>query len=111
VPEPVANESTVWRVLRTGLPTSRTTYTVPIPELATELFRRPVPIGPYSAWKFFGDTHFAPPGAINTATGVFTRGTSRIGPRLLIYGPDGLFYLGVATAAGLYCYASSLENQ
>jgi RHS repeat-associated protein len=111
VPESVANESTFSKVLRTGLAPGRTTQAVPIPEAATELFKRPTPIGPYSAWKYFGGTYYAAPGAINTTTGAFTKGSSLIGPRLLIYGPDGILYAGAATAGGTYWYASSTENK
>jgi hypothetical protein len=104
VPEAVGTESTAMKVLRTGVPPSKTANAVPIPDAATGLFSRPVPIGPYSAWKYFGETYYAPGGAINTATGAFTRGSSLIGPRLLMYGPDGLIYLGVITSAGITWY-------
>ncbi len=69
VPEAVANESTVLKVLRTGVSPSGTAHAIPVPDAATELFRRPIPIGPYSAWKYFGANYYAPPGAVNTATG------------------------------------------
>lgn len=111
VPEAAAHESTALKVLRTGLLPNRTAQAVPIPEAATALFRRPVPIGPYSAWKYFGGTYYAAPGAINTATGAFTSGSSLIGPRLLIYGPDGAIYVVVATARGIHWYAASMENK
>jgi hypothetical protein len=107
VPAEVAAESTILKVLRTGLPPSRTANVIPIPEAAAGSFQRPVPIGPFSAWKYFGGTYYAPAGAINTTTGAFTAGSSLIGPRLLIYGPDGVLYVGVATAGGLYLYSSS----
>jgi hypothetical protein len=111
VPEAVAQKSTVLKVLRTGLPPSRTAQAVPIPEAATQLFRCPVPIGLYSAWKYFGGTYYAAPGTINTITGAFTSGSSLIGPRLLIYGPDGAIYVVIAIGGGIYWYAASMENK
>jgi hypothetical protein len=111
VPEAVAQESTAMKVLRTGLPPSRTAQAVPIPEAATQFFRRPVPIGLYSAWKYLGGTYYAAPGTINTATGAFTSGSWLIGPRLLIYGPDGAIYVVIAIGGGIYWYAASMENK
>jgi hypothetical protein len=111
LPETVGNQSTILKVLRTGLPPSRTIHAIPIPEAAKDVFRCPVPIGPYSAWKYFSGNYYAPPGSISTATGAFTPGTSLIGPTELIYGPDGAIYVGIATAEGLYWYATSTENQ
>lgn len=94
------------KVLRTGLTPGKTTHFVPVPQSATGLFQRPIPIGPYSAWKYAGGVHFAPPGSINMTSGAFTGSTSLIGPRVLIYGPDVLFYGGIGTAGGLYLYGA-----
>ncbi|MBU6410519.1 MAG: hypothetical protein KGR98_09040 [Verrucomicrobia bacterium] len=105
VPETVEAESTVAKVARTGLTPARTTEAVPIPSAANTLFQRPIPIGPYSGWKYLGGVRYAPPGAINTATGAFTPMSSVIGPGTLIYGPDVLFWGGVGTAAGLSIYS------
>jgi RHS repeat-associated protein len=107
VPAHVARESTVLKVLRTGLTPGKTTNAVPIPDEALALFKRPIPIGPYSGWKFFGGVRYAPSGSLSTATGTLTRTSSLVGPKVLIYGPDGVFYVGIATAAGLYIYAQT----
>ena len=53
VPAAVADESTLWKVLRTGIWPANTTNAIPIPEAATALFRRPIPIGSYSLWKYW----------------------------------------------------------
>lgn len=111
VPESVANESTAIRVLRTGLSPSKTENFVQIPNIATNLFSRPLPIGPYSAWKYFGGVQYAPAGSLNIATGAFTPVPSLLGPKMLIYGPDVLFYGGVATAGGTYYYTSQGGNR
>jgi hypothetical protein len=102
VPSYVADESTAMKVLRTGLTPARTTDGVPIPSAAEGLFQQPVPIGPYSAWKYFGGVRYASPGAISTATGAFTPVPSLLGPGSLIYGPDALFWGGVGTAGAIY---------
>jgi len=107
VSENVGAESTGMKVLRTGLTPSRTVQSVPIPDAATGLFQRPVPIGPYSGWKYFGGVHYASPGSISTATGAFTPFSTIIGPNVLIYGPDALFYGGVGAAGGIYWYGTS----
>lgn len=77
-----------------------------IPEGAADLFQQPVPIGPYSAWKYFGGVQYAPAGSLDTINGIFTPTSALIGPRTLIYGPDVLLYGGAATAGGLYLYGS-----
>jgi hypothetical protein len=105
VPDYVAGQSTAMKVARTGLTPSRTTQFAPVPQSAQALFQRPVPIGPYSAWKYFGGVRYAPPGSINMATGAFSPISSLIGPSTLIYGPDVLFYGGAATAGGFYLYS------
>jgi hypothetical protein len=48
---------------------------------------------------------------INTTTSAFTSGSSLIGPRLRIYGPDGAIYVGIAIAGGIYWYAASMKNK
>jgi hypothetical protein len=110
VPEKAATEGTPMRVIRTGLPPSQPTQQVPIPDAALGNFKRPVPIGPYSAWKYFGGVWYARPGSINMTTGVLTPSSSLIGPGVLIYGPDVLFYVVVGTAIGsagyLYYWAA-----
>lgn len=85
---------------------AQTTNFVNIPEAATGLFTRPVPIGPYSAWKYFGGVRYAPSGSLNMSTGALTPGGSMIGPRTLIYGPDALFYGGAAAIGGAYYYGT-----
>jgi hypothetical protein len=106
VPEYVTAESTVMKVVRTGLSPAKTAEFVPIPKSAQRLFQQPVPIGPYSAWKYFGGVRYAPPGTISTISGAFTPASSLIGPNILIYGPDVLFYgCGAAAADGLYTYS------
>jgi RHS repeat-associated protein len=102
VPAQVARESTALKVLRTGLPPSKTAVSIPIPPSAAGLFQRPLPIGPYSAWKYLGGVRFAPPGGINAVSGAFTPSASLVGPRVLIYGPDVLFYSYGAAGFGLY---------
>lgn len=104
VPTFVAAESTGWKIARTGLPPAKTTQFLPIPGGSQCLFQKPLPIGPYSAWKFFGGVHYAPPGAISTTSGAFTPGWSLMGPKTLIYGPDALFYGGAAATGGLCAY-------
>jgi hypothetical protein len=108
VPDYVAGESTAMKVLRTGLMPGNTQNAVPIPNAATSLFQRPLPIGPYSAWKYFLGVRYAAPGVINTVDGSFTATPSLIGPRTLIYEPDGLFY---GTGAGLYLRANQGGKQ
>jgi hypothetical protein len=107
VPESVAEESTLVKVLRTGLTPSRTAEAVPIPDAAAGIFQSPTPIGPYSAWKYFGGVQYTSPGSISTVTGAFTPSSTIVGPNMLIYGPDVLFYGGVGTAGGLYWYGTS----
>lgn len=107
VPAHVAQESTALKVLRTGLTPGRTKNAVPIPDEALELFKRPVPVGPDSGWKFFGGVRYAPAGSLSTATGELARSGSLIGPKVLIYGPDCVFYVGIATAGGLYIYGQT----
>ena len=104
VPSNVTVESTAMKVGRTGLTPDKTTNFVNIPEAANSLFTRPVPIGPYSAWKYFGGVRYAPAGSINMSTGTFSASGSLIGPRTLIYGPDALFYGGAAAIGGAYYY-------
>lgn len=106
VPSSVAGESTALKVTRTGVMPAQTTNFVNIPEAATGLFTRPVPIGPYSAWKYFGGVRYAPSGSLNMSTGALTPGGSMIGPRTLIYGPDALFYGGAAAIGGAYYYGT-----
>ncbi|MBI2926645.1 MAG: RHS repeat-associated core domain-containing protein, partial [Verrucomicrobia bacterium] len=101
VPRYVTAESTAMKVVRTGLSPLKTSEFVPIPQAAQGLFRQPMPIGPYSAWKYFGGVRYAPAGAISTATGAFTSAGSLLGPGTLIYGPDVLFYGGTCAAAWL----------
>ncbi|MGC1274207.1 MAG: hypothetical protein WBC44_10910 [Planctomycetaceae bacterium] len=107
VPAHVATESTALKVLRTGLSPGKTKNAVPIPDEALSLFNRPVPVGPYSGWKYFGGVRYADPGSISTTTGALTRSSSLFGPKVLIYGPDGVFYVGIATEAGLYIYGQT----
>ncbi len=108
VPAHVASESTALKVVRTGLwPPTKTKNAIPIPDEALELFKRPVPVGLYSGWKYFGGVRYAPAGSLSTATGALSRTSSLIGPKVLIYGPDGVFYVGIATAGGLYIYGQA----
>jgi hypothetical protein len=111
VPAHVAKESTALKVLRTGLTPGRTKNAVDIPDAALELFKRPIPVGPYSGWKFFGGVRYAPSGSLSTTTGALSRTSSLVGPKVLIYGPDGVFYVGIATAGGLYVYAQTGDGQ
>lgn len=112
VPESVAGESTALKLARTGLTRpSRTKQFVPIPDAAASIFQRPVPIGPYSGWKYVGGVRYAPAGSISTATGAFTPSSTIVGPNLLIYGPDVLFYGGLGATGGLYWYAWQEPSQ
>lgn len=104
VPPEVAAEATTLKVLRTGLTPGKTKNAVPIPDEALALFNRPIPIGPYSAWKYFGGVRYSPAGTINTTSGTLSPTSTLIGPKVLIYGPDGVFYVGIATVCGLYIY-------
>jgi hypothetical protein len=92
VPAPVADESTLAKVVRTGLTPDKTTDSVPVPGAATGLFEQPTPIGPYSLLKRLGGVRFAPPGSIDVTTGAFTPSGALVGPAALIYGPDFLAY-------------------
>ena len=112
MPAHVAKESTALKVLRTGLyPPAKTKVPVAIPDKALALFKRPVPVGPYSAWKFFGGVRYAPAGSLSTASGTLSRAGALVGPKVLIYGPDGIFYIGIATAGGLYVYAQTGDGE
>jgi RHS repeat-associated protein len=105
VPEGVSAEATGLKCLRTGLSPAKTMFSVKVPGAATPLFTQPLPLGPYSAWKFLGGVRYASPGVIDTATGAFTPTFSLIRPELFIYGPDVLFW----TAIGVYPSLSSEE--
>lgn len=100
LPAQYADEGVGAVVARTGLTPGKATNYVELPSAAESLFTRPTPIGPYSAWKYFGGVQYAPPGTIDMATGAFTPMRSLIGPRTLIYGPDALFYAGAGAFAG-----------
>src|SRR5690606_3812381 len=80
-PEWVGGLSTKWRALLTGLPPWKLAKIVQIPEESLGLFRRPLPIGPYSAIKYFSGVRYAPSGVLNLGTGAFTPTFSVIGPR------------------------------
>ncbi|HEY8748160.1 MAG TPA: hypothetical protein VIM11_09315 [Tepidisphaeraceae bacterium] len=104
LPESAAGQSTLTKVIRSGLMPARTAEAVPIPAGAQGLFQRPIPVGLFSGWKYFSGVRFAPAGTISTASGEFITGSSLIGPRTLIYGPD-LLINGTATGlTGLYLY-------
>lgn len=107
VPAHVAQESTALNVLRTGLTPGKTKNAVPIPHEALELSKRPVPIESYSGWKFFGGVRYAPAGSISTTKGALSRTCTLVSPKVLIYGPDGVFYVGIASAGGLYIYGQT----
>jgi RHS repeat-associated protein len=92
LPESVAAQGAVLRMIRSGLPLSRVAQSVRIPQAANCLFRRPMPIGPYSLWKYVAGVRFAPPGSINVVTGAFTPVSSLVGPSALIYRTDGAIY-------------------
>jgi hypothetical protein len=79
VPAYVGSESTALKVARTGLIPAQTSNFVSVPQAATGLFRRPVPIGPYSAWKYFGGVRFSPPGSVSMSTGAFSRDRRSLG--------------------------------
>ncbi|MDA3961458.1 MAG: hypothetical protein PF961_11760 [Planctomycetota bacterium] len=111
VPATVGSESTALQVLRTGLTPDKTTNLVNVPGSAANLFTRPVPLGPYSAWKYFGGVRYAPAGSVNMTTGAYSAGGSIIGPNTLIYGPDVLFWSGVGAAGGIYTYAESENSE
>jgi RHS repeat-associated protein len=104
------------RVARTGLMPGSVGDAVAIPDTATGLFSRILPIGPYSALKALGGVRFAPPGALSLATeaswpyavtGAFTAGGSALWPYALIYGPDVLVY---GASAGIYGGARYLSR-
>ena len=97
VPENIATESTGMRILRTGLMPSDTTTFVRVPKVMAGLFKQPVPLGPYSLWKYLGGVRYAPPGSINITKGTFMHGPTLVGPKTLMYGPDVLFWGGVGT--------------
>lgn len=109
VPSYVANESTALKIARTGLMPAQTSNFVNVPQAATSLFQRPIPIGPYSAWKYFGGVRYTPSGSINVSTGTFTPRSSLIGQKTLIYGPDAILYGGGAALGGYYLYNQSSQ--
>jgi hypothetical protein len=92
VPADAADQSTLMKVLRTGIEPGKTARTIVIPEGANGLFEQPAPIGPYSLMKRLGGVRFAPPGSIDLATGAFTPAAGGVSPRILIYGPDVLIW-------------------
>ena len=102
VPLEVAEKPILLRVIHTGLPPSRTTQAVPIPEQALVHFRRLVPIGPYSAWKFAGKVYYVPANTLTLTTGTLSTSlpTSTMS-RITLYGPDVAFY-SVLVPAGIY---------
>ena len=97
VPAHVADESWVWKVVRTGLKAAKTTHSVRIPAVAASRFSRPVPLGPYSAWKFLGEVFFARSGAINLKDGTWQSARTWFGARTIIYALDILTYLCLVT--------------
>lgn len=103
--EAAESAGTAERVLRTGLTPEKTKALVSIPEAASGQFKRPLAIGPYSAWKRLGGVYFSEPGTIALGpegmAGAFSASSALIGPRTLIYGPDIAGYI-LAGGAGVY---------
>ncbi len=113
IPESVTDSSALAKMARTGLfPSARVADAVPIPDAATSLFSRPLPIGPYSLLKYASGVRFAPPGSLDITTGAFTPLPSLFGPRTLIYGPD-IFIYGMTAGAGAtyYYYGGQGRNR
>jgi hypothetical protein len=106
VPERIAGRSTLEKVLRTGLPPSRTKAPVPIPQAAVSNFKRPFPpIGPVSGWKYLGQQYIAPPGTISTASGQFTATGSWLGAMAPTYAIDIVADALIAGIVGSTVYA------
>ncbi len=110
VPAKVASEGWKKKVGRTGLKRSKTEKVVEIPEATLSNFRRPIPIGLYSGWKYLGNVRYAPSGSINLKTGAFTRSASLLGPKTLIYGPDVFINSTGAGLGGYYLYKRSRSD-
>ena len=108
VPKHVEGESAFWKSLRTGLSPSRTTHSVGIPPATAPRFRRSIPCGLYSLWKWVGEVFFTSPGVINLKDGTFEPATTLFGPRVLLYGVDALCYL-VLMEAVLYLFPNVLS--
>ena len=108
VPAEIAEQSTLIRVIRTGLPPSRTTQLVPIPEETLVYFRRPIPIGPYSAWQRLSGIHYAPPGHLDLATGILIRKPAWWGPGMSTYAMDAGIYAVPATTEAVQYF---LDNR
>jgi hypothetical protein len=67
----IADRHWLIKVIRTGLPPSRTAHYIEIPKATVNEFARPICWGPYSGWKHFGGIYFAPAGEINLQSGTF----------------------------------------
>jgi hypothetical protein len=103
VPGWVWEESTFWKIARTGLWPSKTTCRVSIPVGADCLFSRPRPIGPFSGWLYYSGTYVAPPGCINTSTGAFQPGRKSLGLSLTFYVADVVLWVVVLV---LLCFVA-----
>lgn len=99
IPSRFANESTAMKVARTGLEPHSTTNQISVPEAANKLFVKAQPMGPYSLIKWLGGVYYAPPGAIDLATGALTPSGAVVGGDALIYAPDLLLLYSVAMTA------------
>jgi hypothetical protein len=94
VPVELRNASRLWVVVLTGLPLARTTHHVEIPNQAVPLFHRPIPIGPYTLWKYVGQVYVSEAGTITLNTGVFEPTRPLLGPWVRLYGTDAMMDLG-----------------
>jgi hypothetical protein len=105
VPADVATEPVLWKVLRTGLSPWQTTDAVEIPPQHLALFRRALPVGPYSTWKRWGEVYFASACRIAISTDQWDPTPRLRNPRVLVYGPDVVLYAGLLIAVVLRLYA------
>lgn len=97
LPGDAAARSPLAQVLLTGIPASKTAVSVVIPRAATGVFRRVIPVGPYTFLKALGGVRFAAPGIIDMSTGAFVQTGSVLVPYAAVYGPELVIYGSGAT--------------
>ncbi|MDC0746392.1 RHS repeat-associated core domain-containing protein [Polyangium mundeleinium] len=84
--------------LRTGVRPSSATSVVPIPSTALGAFRRPIPIGPMTAWQRGFGTQYSASGTLDLAAGTFAR-TGVNWNQVGFYAVDAAISVSVGTGA------------
>jgi hypothetical protein len=97
VPDYYRNHTVFLRVIGTGLSPEKTARFIAIPDKAVTYFRKPLPIGVYTLWKWLGDVFVTDAGSIALHTGevIFVGGYRHAMIRFVLYGPDVLLYTGI----------------